>query len=464
MLERAWASRARGADLAGVAPLFVDRLRLEGCAVTFTAPNLVDVGAGSFVFNGAPVNWLGGSIAIVAPSGNPRIDLVVLGLAPGGIGAPLPELKVIQGDDAKPGELPSAKAVPSDKVLVARVTTRLGAKALDKDDVVAVRRRVLWDHLIYAYLIENTRIYDIFWRVIREFTSGERLGVPRQPATYDWLRTTEELLYSYGIPFLTSSVVTQIRPDVRAMRRNAYYRMFGMDLNHGSDTGQPYPYDKAAESNRDFVGTFELFLRETWRAIENRKNALANNPTDVAAIADLALRLQNMLTLRRGGTSGGMSLAREEFAAVAAMSWLHLALYVDTPIVQDLQAQASSPEERLRKIGERVGVPSHANSHSYFILAPRVSELLNAIEQGIFSSTATATVLYTEPPGTPIGTLGPISENVMVIIDQWSRATGRNLKAMAVAATPPAPLTGRAPVTASQNGGAATSARQLVKV
>ena len=35
---------------------------------------------------------------------------------------------------------------------------------------------VLWDHLIYAYMIENTRILEIFRRVVHEFAQGERLG------------------------------------------------------------------------------------------------------------------------------------------------------------------------------------------------------------------------------------------------------------------------------------------------
>src|SRR5262245_36649438 len=36
----------------------------------------------------------------------------------------------------------------------------------------------LFDHLIYAYMIENTRIYEIFRRVVHEFLHGEKLGVP----------------------------------------------------------------------------------------------------------------------------------------------------------------------------------------------------------------------------------------------------------------------------------------------
>src|SRR5688572_10761378 len=32
---------------------------------------------------------------------------------------------------------------------------------------------LLWDHLIYAYMIEYTRIYEIFRRVVYEFLHGE---------------------------------------------------------------------------------------------------------------------------------------------------------------------------------------------------------------------------------------------------------------------------------------------------
>jgi hypothetical protein len=38
-----------------------------------------------------------------------------------------------------------------------------------------------------------------------------------------------------------------VRPDIHATRRNAYQRMFGMDLNHGTDDNKPYPYVKADE-------------------------------------------------------------------------------------------------------------------------------------------------------------------------------------------------------------------------
>src|SRR4051812_6192158 len=49
----------------------------------------------------------------------------------------------------------------------------------------------IWDHLIYAYMIENTRVYEIMGRVIAEYTQGERLGILQRDEAYQWLRTTE---------------------------------------------------------------------------------------------------------------------------------------------------------------------------------------------------------------------------------------------------------------------------------
>src|SRR5690606_2743496 len=109
--------------------------------------------------------------------------------------------------------------------------------------------------------------------------------------------------------------------------RNAYYRMFGMDLIHGKDNGQVYPYDKAKASNTEFVATFEEFLREVWVAIANLNNQTGENPTDEAAIFNLAVRLHDQLRARRQGGN----LAREEFDAVSMMSWLHLTVSFNSP-------------------------------------------------------------------------------------------------------------------------------------
>ena len=35
----------------------------------------------------------------------------------------------------------------------------------------------MWDHLIYAYMVEDTPAYEIMGRVVAECTQGERLGI-----------------------------------------------------------------------------------------------------------------------------------------------------------------------------------------------------------------------------------------------------------------------------------------------
>src|SRR5215212_9256994 len=292
------------------------------------------------------------------------------------------------------------------------------------------RNAVVFDHLIYAYMIENTRIYEIFRRVLYEYLHGERLETPSEESQR-WLRTTEELFYRDTPPFFAFQLTSHIRPDIRATRRNAYYRMFGMDLNHGTDNGSLYPYERAAASNRDFVPTFEAFLREVWRGIINARNQIGPNTTDDAAIADLAGRLSHMLKDRRENGN----LSREEFFFVATMSWFHLTVEIDSPIVKDLKADGSNPGERLRAIGERVGLPAHGKAYDLFGLADPMSRLLIAIESGSLSNAANVPVLYAGgPPPLPPPT--PLRIDVQTIITNWSSATGRNMKAEPVTASP----------------------------
>lgn len=281
---------------------------------------------------------------------------------------------------------------------------------------------VQWDHLIYAYMIENTRVYDIFQRVIGEFVSGERLGVP-DPASQHWLRNTEELFYREPPAFTISAITSYVRPDLDAIRRNSYQRMFDMELNHGMDDNRPYTYPRADAANRTFVATFEEFLREVWIAIISVRNETGTNPTDNAKIADLADKLRDMLLARRQNGN----LSREEHVFTAMMSWFHLTLEFNSPIVDTLRAQAPSPEQRLFKIAERVGLPAHGLSKSFFDIADPISRILIAIEKGLFANVAAVPALYT-PTGAPVRDIG-------TIITHWSVISGRDMKAGKVAAS-----------------------------
>ncbi|HEY7075694.1 MAG TPA: hypothetical protein VH418_10005 [Solirubrobacteraceae bacterium] len=286
---------------------------------------------------------------------------------------------------------------------------------------------VVWDHLIYAYMVENTRVYEIFQRVLEEYVYGERLGTPSD-ATHAWLRTTEQLFYGGAAPWHISSLTSRIRHDERAGRRNVYHRMFGMDLNHGTDDNRPYPYPRAAASNTEFVPTWEQFLREVWQGIENFSNQTGAKPTDDAAIANLARTLDDMLSVRRDRGN----LLWDELQYVSTFSWFHLTLSFNSPVVVDLQAEGNAPEERLLKIGRKVNLAAHSLCGAHFRLADATSFILRGIEAAQYNSIAGAQTLY-DKNATP-----PDIFNAMdAIIRDWSIATGRDMKAHRVAMTTP---------------------------
>jgi hypothetical protein len=303
---------------------------------------------------------------------------------------------------------------------------------------------ILVDHLIYAYMIQACQTVEIFSRVVWELLHGERLGLPLSPTTHQWLRTTEALFLSDWPP-PPIDLVSRVRPQLAASRHNAYYRFFGIDPVPGAD-GRIDPYEKPPVANRDFVATLEEFLRLVWRAIENETNTSGARETDPEAIADCARRLQNMLNARRGGTATGLSLARDEFVHVSTLAWFNLTVQADTAVVLDLRAGGPSEEERLRLIGERVGVPAHGRSHNYFQIARPISILLTEIELGAFSTAARAPNLYVLPVAP--ATTNPVKDNVLRVINHWSMITGHDMKARGIT------VSGRAgiPGTPSANG------------
>ncbi len=277
----------------------------------------------------------------------------------------------------------------------------------------AVGKCVGMPHLIYAYMIENTRILQIFRRVIQYFREGERFGFA-DPLTQLWLRNTETLFFS-DLPFdFIGNLQSTIRPDHEATRRNAYQRMFGLPLSHQAEDNKPYPYPQAAKYNKDFITLFEDLMSEVWVGYAHRDSA-GVDLTDLTRIVDRIRLLNVMLTGRRiNGT-----LTREEFWAVATLSWFHLAVEQNHQVIVDLRSQSASPFERLSQVSQRVGLPLHSKSDSYFILADPMSEVLRAIETPGFVGTGGAVALID----------GSLSVQARTIITHWESVTGRSLKA-----------------------------------
>jgi hypothetical protein len=264
-------------------------------------------------------------------------------------------------------------------------------------------------HLVYAFLIESTGIYEIFTRVLDEALNGERLGILSEDAQL-WVRNTEDLFFKPPPFGAIYGVESRLRPDVRATRRNAYYRMFGADLACAQEN--PVNFVRSQASNHEFVNTLEAFLSEVWVGIANQTNTSGANPTDNSAIAQHLRHLREMLLARRQAHT----LSREEFFAFAMMSWFHLTVEFDSFIVVELGAEGTSEERRLNRVAERVNLRPHDHADSYFRLAEPLAILLRSIEM----ASPAAAQLY--------ATGEPLRANVEEIITHWSTVSGRDLK------------------------------------
>ena len=316
------------------------------------------------------------------------------------------------------------------------------------------------DHLIYAYLLESTGVIEIMAEVVRRFAVGETLNPVGIPATR-WLRTTEELFFRDPPLYSIQGIVSEMRPDQRVNRRNAYWRMFGLEPPHPIPSrwarpglpAEAWKQDTGGGVNSGFREKWTELLRQVWLGIENANNGIGPNATDREYVAFLATALRDMLAMRRRGAM----LAREEFTYVSYLSYFHTTLETDTPIVIDLDARGPGPAERLEKIAAKVGMTPAARSRELFELAELMSGLLRAIELNLFSTGQQAELLYLN-----LGTNQALLRDMNRIIDLWQSATGDRVKDRA-SGTRPQPLrlpnpasapsaNGQTPVLAAQNG------------
>jgi hypothetical protein len=286
-----------------------------------------------------------------------------------------------------------------------------------------------WDHLIYAYLIESTGVFEVMAEVLRRLTIGESLDTLSNDGLR-WVRATEEMFFRDPPLFSISSVVSEVRPDDRVNRRNAMWRMFGMDLPHpvptrwqlqGGAGEAAWKSDLGGGVNAGFREKWTELLRQIWLGIENSRNNSGANATDREYVAFLSNALKDMMNMRRRGGQ----LAREEFVHVSTMSWFHLTLESDSPIVKDLKADATSPADRLAKIAQRVGMQPAARSRELFELADLMSAMLRAIEVGAFDTGEEAETLFI-----PLAdnSNAPLLQDMNRIIDLWQSATGDRVK------------------------------------
>ncbi len=285
---------------------------------------------------------------------------------------------------------------------------------------------LIWDHLSYAYVIESTGALEVMAEVLRRLAVGETLDTLSAKGLR-WARATEELFFRDPPLFSIGGMVSQVRPDQRVNRLNAYWRFFGLELPHPVPARYATPAagasgwkaDTGSGVNTGFREKWTELLRQVWLGIENRKNGIGPNATDREYVAFLCKALKDMFNMRRRGGA----LAREEFVHVSTLSWFHLTLESDSPIVVDLKAEATNPADRLAKIAQRVGLVPAARARELFELADLMSSLLRAIELGTFDTGAQAETLYL-----PFGTNEKLLEDMNRLIDLWQSATGERVK------------------------------------
>ena len=296
-------------------------------------------------------------------------------------------------------------------------------------------------HLIYAYLIENTRIAQIFERLLFLYHSGEEVGITNQfENAYNWLINTEYLFYKYSSTYSLKNISSLLRPDFEANRRNTYYRMFGMDLAFGNSNNPgslSYNFIKAKASNIQFILLFEQFLTEIWQAYINAMNTSGPNTSDFTNLVDLAEILCELFAARRGNSVrySTQNLAREEYSACFMMTWFHFIVNYNSPLVTFLQCQGPTSADRLGKIGLKVGIPVHSKCKALFDLAGPAATILKMIENrdSIFHDASSfGELIYSKKieindnPYTRM--LRSLLNEIILIINNWEKATGHRIK------------------------------------
>ncbi|MFL5788216.1 MAG: hypothetical protein ACJ748_09185 [Flavisolibacter sp.] len=309
-------------------------------------------------------------------------------------------------------------------------------------------------HLIYAYLLENTRILQIFERVIEKYVMDEELGVAQIPEVLQWIFNSEKLFFK-DENTRSSNIRSLIRPSYDANRRNAYYRMFGIDLAFGdisSGSGSTMQYYKANTANQQFIPLFERYLSEIWQAYTNARNTSGQNSSDVNNVVELAVQLQELLAARRGGRPGGpniyatRNLSYEEFSSVILLSWFTFIISDNTPVVQFLNCQSSTIGERLIKIGNKVGIQAHTKCQAMFEMAGAAANILNLLEAGGYldNNGNVQNMLSSLNPPVTLSLDSDYMNAFLTVINNWEKATGHKIK------NPEANITGTVKV--QQNG------------
>lgn len=308
-------------------------------------------------------------------------------------------------------------------------------------------------HMIYSYLIENTRIVQIMERLIQLYQEDELLGiagpgVPANQKAFQWIVNTENLFFKDLPNHSYRNIAGHVRPNSESNRRNAYFRLFGMGLAFGDSQNSKSSsqlFNKAQASNVQFVPLFEQFLIEIWQAYINARNSSGANSTDYQRLIDLTKKLRQMLMARRGVGANGfinlgdyrfMNLSKEEYSSFVMMSWFfYIISYNTSPLVLFLGCQANTAAERLQKIGKKVNIEAHTQSQGLIDMAGPMHTILRMIETGTFEIEqpnvwVRLTIESQSPNPSPSTTPQQRAAliDLLTIINNWEKTTGHKIK------------------------------------
>jgi hypothetical protein len=283
-------------------------------------------------------------------------------------------------------------------------------------------------HLIYAYMMENTKMFQIFEKIVSLYQHGEDLTIPfnnNDFKTRAWVDNTHLLFFSNS-PSAVCNDNSLLGSNFEAMRRNGYQRLFALDLNHGiGENGTPaVAYKRANHTNIDFIPQFENFLKLCWQMMINFSNTSSINTTDLIALQEQANTLQNMLLARRTTVDSLnnytlLNLSKLEYQSVIMAEWFKHALSYNSPIVVEMGADAVTPAERLNRLGRKVGISSHTKSGNFMDLAPLMATLLRLLELNEIDNDYITAIA--RPTTRPYALISSILYN-------YQLATGRDLK------------------------------------
>lgn len=284
-------------------------------------------------------------------------------------------------------------------------------------------------HMIYGYFVEATRIDHIIERLIGLATNGDELGI-LDPDAMQILTTTESLFFKSSSPHSNMNIRSNIRPNSEATRRNMFKNVLGLDLPHGaidSKNNPNYPYPQPESPNLGFTNVLEKFMGELWNAHININNHVGASDKDVIAVENLAVMIKEMLLSKRTNDEetfrkhyGYTKYAKEEFSSCMKAKWMHRIVAHNSPLLKSLNCTGITIDARLKKLGQKAGIPAHSQSGNFIDLGVRMAVLCRLIENGEFDNSIT--IEEAMNPNSPLG------EMLLKIINLYSYTTGRNVK------------------------------------